>query len=227
MMHAQSVSQRTTPTARAVAEPDHPMRGRFNAAFFHLIDWYLHRTYADLKSELFAGLPSVVVEIGAGTGANMRYFSAGTRVIAVEPNRYMHSWLATRARKRGVEVEIHAGGAEHLDLATGSVEAVVASLVLCTVRDPKAVVQEIRRVLTPGGRFVCIEHVAAPPDSPIGRIQRTVHRPWQWCFEGCHTHRDTGTLLNNAGFSHVSIRPFTWQSPFLPVRPQIAAVCTK
>jgi ubiquinone/menaquinone biosynthesis C-methylase UbiE len=226
-MHTQSVDQHATHRARAATEGGHPVRGRFNAAFFHLVDWYLHRTYADLKSELFAGLPAVLVEIGAGTGANMRYFPAGTRVIAVEPNTYMHGWLAARARKYGVDLEIHPRGAERLDLPTGSVEAVVASLVLCTVREPEAVLGEIRRVLAPGGRFVCIEHVAAPADSLIGRIQRVVHRPWQWCFEGCHTHRDTGTLLKNAGFADVSIRPFVWQSAFVPVRPQIAAVCIR
>jgi ubiquinone/menaquinone biosynthesis C-methylase UbiE len=226
-MHTHAVNPHATHRARAVADSVHAVRGRFNAAFFHLVDWYLHRTYGDLKSELFAGLPAALVEIGAGTGANMRYFRAGTRVVAVEPNPYMHGWLAARARKYGVDVEIHSRGAEQLDLATGSVEAVVASLVLCTVREPEAVLQEIRRVLVPGGRFVCIEHVAAPASSLIGRIQRVVHRPWQWCFEGCHTHRDTGTLLKNAGFANVSIRPFVWQSAFVPVRPQIAAVCIR
>lgn len=206
---------------------NHPVRGRVNAAFFHAMDWYMHWKYAALKSRLFQNLPPTVVEIGAGTGANLRYFPRGTRVIAAEPNRYMHEKLAARARRYGIELDVHETGAERLPLPDNSVGAVVATLVLCTVADPQAVMREIRRVLRPGGRFVCIEHVAAPPRSFIGRLQRAVYRPWKWFFEGCHTHRDTAALLRQAGFDNVDVRPFTWRSAFLPVRPQIAAVCVK
>ena len=204
-----------------------PIRGRINAAFFHCMDWYMHWKYAALKSVLFADLPAELVEVGAGTGANLRYFRPGTRVVAAEPNLHMHGRLAARAERNGIELDIHPRGAESLGLPDGSVEAVVASLVLCTVADPEAVVREILRVLRPGGRFVCIEHVAAPERSGVGRIQRLLFRPWRWFFEGCHTHRDTARVLESAGFSGVEIRPFTWPSAFVPVRPQIAAVSVK
>lgn len=206
---------------------DNPVRSRINAAFFHYVDWYMHWKYAPLKRRLFGALPQEVVEIGAGTGANLRYLRRGTRVIAVEPNRHMDAKLAARAQRYGIELQIHPRGAEMLGLADGSARAVIASLTLCTVEDPQAVVREVLRVLRPGGRFVCIEHVAAPAATAIGRLQRAVYRPWRWFFEGCHTHRDTGGLLERAGFSQVSIEPFTWHSAFLPVRPQIAAVCVK
>jgi ubiquinone/menaquinone biosynthesis C-methylase UbiE len=206
---------------------ENPVRGRINAAFFHLMDAYLHWKYAELKSDLFRNLPPVLLEIGAGTGANLRYFPTGTKVIAVEPNRFMHAKLAARAHRSGIELEVRDTGAEALAVADNSVDAVISSLVLCTVRDPERAVREVLRVLRPGGRFVCIEHVAAPRDSVIGRIQRAVYRPWKWFFEGCHTHRDTAALLEQAGFSDVTIRRFTWASAFVPVRPQIAAVCVK
>ncbi len=207
--------------------PDHPVRGQINATLIHLMDWYMHRKYGPLKSRLFAGLPSTILEIGAGAGANFRYLQSGTRVIAVEPNRRLHHHLAGRARRHGIDLEVRQGTAESLPLPDSSVDAVIASLVLCTVPDVEAVLGEILRVLKPGGRFICIEHVAAPPSSLIGRSQRLVHRPWKWLFEGCHTHRNTGRLLHQAGFSHVDIEPFTCQSIFLPLRPQIAAVCVK
>lgn len=200
---------------------------RINAAFFHFMDWYMHWKYAALKSQLFADLPPVVVEIGAGAGANVRYLRPGTKLIAVEPNAFMHPKLAARARRYGVGLEVHATGAERLPLPDSSVDAVMASLVLCTVADPDAAAREILRVLKPGGRFICIEHVAAPRNSVIGWVQRKVHRPWRWLFEGCHTHRDTGAVLTRAGFTHVAIEPFIWRSAFFPVRPQIAAICAK
>jgi ubiquinone/menaquinone biosynthesis C-methylase UbiE len=203
------------------------MRSRINAMFFHMMDSYMHRKYVDLKSRLFADLPSQLLEIGAGAGANMRYFRPGTKVVAAEPNHHMHGRLAARARRRRIDLEVHTAGAERLPVAGDSVEAVIASLVLCTVQDPQAVVAEVLRVLKPGGRFICIEHVAAPPMSLTGRVQRAVLRPWRWFFEGCHTHRHTDVLLQGAGFSEVAIEPFIWRSIFLPVRPQIAAVCVK
>ena len=120
---------------------------KINAAFFHWMDWYMHWKYAALKSRLFADLPPVIVEIGAGAGANARYLRPGAKLIAIEPNTFMHPKLATRARQYGIELEIHASGAEQLPLPDSSVDAVVASLVLCTVSDPEAVAREIVRVL--------------------------------------------------------------------------------
>jgi ubiquinone/menaquinone biosynthesis C-methylase UbiE len=204
-----------------------PVLGRINATFFTLMDGYMHWKYRELKQRLFGTLPTRVIEIGAGAGANFRYYQRGTSVLAAEPNVHMHDALRRRARQWNLDLRIDRGGAETLDVPDGSVEAVVSSLVLCTVHDPERVVREVRRVLAPGGRFICIEHVAAPPSTFIGRLQRLVFRPWRWFFEGCHTHRDTAGLLEGAGFSHVEIQPFTWRSMFLPVRPQIAAVCKK
>ncbi len=208
----------------SLAHPN-PIRGRINAAFFKWMDWYMHWKYAALKRELFAGLPDTIVELGAGTGANFRYLKPGTRVIAIEPNHHMHAALRSSAAKHDIELEIRGAGAEGIDLESGSVRAVVCSLVLCTVEQPRQVIDEVKRILAPGGRFLCIEHVAAPAPSLVGRIQRWVFRPWRWFFEGCHTHRDTGALLRRAGFAEVEIEPFTWPTAFVPVRPQILARC--
>jgi SAM-dependent methyltransferase len=204
-----------------------PVRGRINAVFFAAMDWYMHWKYADRKTRLFADLPPVVVELGSGAGANFRYLRRGTKVIAVEPNVHMHRALARNAQRWGIELEIRGLGAEGLPLPDGSVEAIVSTLTLCSVDDPARVVSEVRRVLAPGGRFVCLEHVAAPPRTFIGRLQRLVLRPWRWFFEGCHTHRDTARTLEEAGFSRVAIERFTAPTAFLPIRPQIAAVCTR
>ena len=213
--------------AQAWMPQENPIRSRINAAFFHCTDWYAHWKYAERKRRLFADLPLEVLEIGSGTGANMRYFRPGTRIIAAEPNRHMHDKLRQRAQRYDVDLEILSAPAEALPLTDASVDAVVASLVLCTVEYPRSAVREILRVLRPGGRFLCIEHVAAPADSLVGFIQRLVYRPWSWLFEGCDTHRDTADLLRTTDFSRVDIREFTLRSAFVPIRPQIEAECVK
>ncbi len=205
---------------------DHPVRGRLNAWTFRLLDAYWHRTLGDAKREAFGGLPRTVVEIGPGTGANLRYLGAGTRLIAVEPNRHMHPHLRAAARRWGVDLDLREAAAERLPLADGSVEAVVSSLVLCTVRDPAAVLSEIRRVLSPGGRYWCVEHVRAPAGTALEALQRGVARPWRWLFEGCE-HRDLAPLLAAAGFSEVTVEPFTVRTAVLPIRSAIRVVAVR
>lgn len=204
-----------------------PVLGRVNAAFFSSMNGYMHWKYRARKTRMFAELPEHVVEIGAGAGANFRYLRPGTRVTAIEPNPHMHASLRRNARRAEVEADVRSVGAEGIDLPDESVEAVICSLVLCTVDDPHVVLREVLRVLVPGGQFRCIEHVAAPEQTPLHALQRAVYRPWKWFFEGCHTHRDTERALRAAGFRSVEVEPFTWPSAFLPVRPQIAATCTK
>ena len=165
----------STPPQMAV----HPFRARLNAWLLRALDGYAHRKYRHLKRELFGGLPHTILEIGAGDGANFRYLGRGTHVIALEPNRHMHPHLRAAAARHGVTVDVRADVAEHIPLPDGSVEAVIASLVLCTVSDPARALAEIRRVLQPGGRFWCIEHVAATEGTALAVAQRLLRRPWR------------------------------------------------
>jgi Methyltransferase domain len=119
---------------------DNPVRGRFNAWLLGALDDYMHAKYGEAKSRLFTGAPPVVLEIGPGSGANMRYYTPGTRVIAIEPNVRMHERLRRRAENFGLALDIHSVGAEHLDVETGSLDLACATLVLCSVANPTAVV---------------------------------------------------------------------------------------
>ena len=206
---------------------DHPFRGRLNAWLFRALDGYADRKYRDVKRELFGGLPHTVLEIGAGDGANFRYLDRGTHVIALEPNLHMHRHLLAAAARHGVTVDIRSDVAERIPLPDGSVEAVIASLVLCSVSDPARVLAEIRRVLRPGGRFWCVEHVAAPEGTALARVQRMVGRPWRWLFEGCETQLHTAELLRGSGFESVEVQPFTLRTALVPIRSQIAAVAVR
>ena len=71
--------------------PQHTLRGAFNAAFFRVMDPYIEHNLRRHKQRIFANLPRQVVEIGSGVGANLRYLTAGSRLVAVEPNRSMHA----------------------------------------------------------------------------------------------------------------------------------------
>jgi SAM-dependent methyltransferase len=203
-----------------------PVRGRLNAAFFRLVDRYVHELLGPRKAALFAGLPDEVVELGPGTGANLRYYRRGTRLIAIEPNPHMHAALARAATRRGVDLDIRAVGAEDTGLPSGSVDAMVCTLVLCTVSDPAAALAEARRILRPGGRLLLIEHVSAPNGTALAGLQRLLRRSWGWAFEGCDLCRPTGALLTAAGFAHVDLEHYRLRSLFVPVNEQIAGIVT-
>ena len=196
------------------------LRARFSALFMAGVDGYMDRAYGSRKRKLFTDLPAEVVEIGAGAGANMRYYQAGTRVIAVEPNSRMHPYLRRSADRHGLTLDIRAIRGEAIDLPNASTAAVVSTLVLCSVTDPQRVIAEIQRILRPGGRFIFLEHVAAPQGSFLARWQQWLHKPWHYLSEGCHLHRPSHRLVAEAGFRQVEMDCFNLY-PALPFRPHI------
>jgi SAM-dependent methyltransferase len=200
----------------------HPLRGRFNSAFFAVMGGYINLHMRKGKRAAFAGLPQTVVELGSGSGANLQYLPPAARLIAIEPNPYMHDRLRRAAARRGVDLEIRDVVAERIDLPDASADAVISSLVLCTVGDPAAVLAEVRRVLRPGGRFSFAEHVVARKHTPTRWVQRAMRRPWAWVFEGCSCERDLASAIESAGFARVDIQRYRIHSPFLPFNTHIA-----
>jgi SAM-dependent methyltransferase len=199
---------------------------RINAAILRATDGYAHRLLGARKRALFASLPDTVVEIGPGTGANLRYYRPGTRLVGLEPNPYMHAALSAAARRRGVDLDLRASGAERTGIADASVDAVVSTLVLCTVPDQAAALREIVRILRPGGRLVFVEHVRAGRGG-YAAVQRFLAGPWRRLFDGCDVRRDTERALRTAGFAEVAVERYRMPSAFLPINPQIAGVAVR
>lgn len=202
----------------------HAARGRFNAAFFRTMGPYLDSALRPHKQRVFAGLPGEVVELGPGVGANLPYLPDGASLIAIEPNRAMHAGLRAAARRRGVGLDLRERTAESTGLPDRSADAVLSSLVLCSVHDPAAVLAEVRRILRPGGTFRFVEHVAAPHGTPTRAVQRLLRRPWAWTFEGCSCERDLEHAVRAAGFASVEVEHYRVHTPFLPFNTHIAGV---
>lgn len=179
------------------------------------------------KQALFAGLRGTVLEIGPGTGANLPFLPPDVRWIGVEPNPYMHRYLREKAARLGREVEIRCGTAEHLDLPDESVDAVIATLVLCSVDDVTQSLREIWRVLKPDGQFVFIEHVAAPRGTLLRRLQELVQPVWSVIADGCHPDRETWVALEQAGFRDLRYERFELAVPLRIIAPCIAGVAVK
>jgi ubiquinone/menaquinone biosynthesis C-methylase UbiE len=187
---------------------DHPVRGRFNSWLLAKYEDDFHEEMGERKQRHISRLTGVVVEIGAGNGVNFRYYQPGVQLIVYEPNPWMHERLRQAAGRHALNCELRPVSAGELDLPAQSVDAVVCTLVLCTVEDPGQIIREVQRVLKPGGAFFFLEHVAAPRGSGLRGVQDVLMKPWRWLFEGCHTNRETAALLETAGFSRVDIDTF-------------------
>ena len=156
------------------------------------------------KVRLLSGLRGTILEIGPGTGPNLPYYRDDAHVIGLEPNAYVQPELHEKADRFAGTFELKVGSAEAIDLPDGSVDAVVSTMVLCSVDDVAAVLSEVRRVLVPGGRFVFIEHVLAPGSVALRALQYAAAPFWHTCGDGCCPVRRTWQDIEAAGFSHVA-----------------------
>ena len=186
----------------------------------------MDKLYGERKRALFAGLSGTVLEIGPGAGANFMYYPQGLRLIAAEPNPFMHRYLRDEAAKHAVDMDLQGSRAEEIGLAPGSVDAIVCTLVLCSVDDPAQVVGEMRRLLKPGGRFIFIEHVVAAERTVLRSVQRGIAPLWQCIGDGCHPNRDTTAVLRDAGFTSLELEAFSIRSPMFVIAPHIAGTAT-
>lgn len=205
----------------------HRIRTKLEAALLDAGSRAGHDTYGERKETAIGAMTGTVVELGPGTGVNMRYYSPGTRVIGIEPNPGMHDRLRARADEHDVDLEIRTLRGEGIDVDDGEADGVVATLVLCGVDDPAQVVAEVRRVLKPGGTFFFLEHVVAPEGTGTRRAQQLLKRPHRWLFNGCVVDRDTASLLADSGFESIDIEHCDEGRAGLHVRHRVIGTATR
>ncbi|WP_327322058.1 class I SAM-dependent methyltransferase [Streptomyces sp. NBC_01210] len=177
----------------------HPVFSRVYAKFSGPAD--VRAGIATYRHELLSGLSGRVIEIGAGNGLNFAHYpSAVSEVVAIEPERTLRKLAVDAAQRSDVPVDVVPGAAEALPVKSEAFDAAVVSLVLCSVRDVRRALSEIRRVLRPGGELRFFEHGLADGRT-MAKTQRVLDRTvWPLLFGGCHTARDTVAEIEAAGF---------------------------
>lgn len=153
-----------------------------------------------LRRENLLGLTGRVLEVGAGTGTNFTHYPGSvTQVVAIEPERRLATQARAAAATATVPIEVTGETAEAM--ADGEpFDAVVCSLVLCSVDEPETVLHQLYSRLRPGGELRYLEHVASP--GLRGGLQRVADATvWPRLLGNCHTHRDTELSIRAAGFA--------------------------
>lgn len=171
------------------------------------------------RAELLGGLTGSVLDVGAGTGVNLQYLRAAEKVVAAEPDAAMRRKLERRVPEAPVPVEVSDAPAQSLPFADGRFDAVLFTLVLCTVPQPDRALAEARRVLAPGGRLIVLEHVRGT--GRLARWQDRITPLWRRCAAGCHPNRDTRAAVERAGFAWTEVADFQPMPSWIPTSPML------
>ena len=204
------------------------MRGhRLFAATYDWLNQSSERGMLGTYRALIAGeATGRVLEIGAGTGANFRFYDPTRvdKVVATEPDPYMLKRAQKRAAGARLPVEVQQYAAERLPFPDASFDTLVATLVLCTVDDPARALAEMRRVLVGGGTLRLIEHVRAP-DGFAAKVQDVLTPLWRRVGAGCCLNRRTASAIAAAGFEFLQIEEH--RVPFSPIHTILVGVGRK
>ena len=170
--------------------------------------------YDALKRELIGSLTGTVLEIGAGKGSNLTMLRRADRWIGLEPSRSRRRHLHKSAGQFRGSTEVLAGKAEDLPVEDAAVDAVLVTIVLCSVNEQDRTLAEITRVLRPGGVFVFFEHVAPPPRTWSRRAAR-MWAPVSRTFDhGCDPTRRTWEAIERSELSVSDLRWFEFPVGF-------------
>lgn len=205
-------------------EVRHPLFARF---FDHF-----SRSMADeigpLRDEMLQGVSGRVLEVGAGNGINFAHYPTSVRaVVAIEPEPYLRARAERAAEAAPVPVSVRPGLAGQLELARGSFDAAVCSLVLCSISDHEAALEELHRALRPGGELRFLEHVGG--QGVKAKVQRTIDyaRVYTALAGGCHCSRDTVGAIHAAGFELKKVRSLCLGPDWMFTNPHVLGVAVR
>ena len=212
-----------------VAPPARPTA--WSRAFPILYDpflWLGERTgVRALRHNVLANARGDTVEIGSGTGLNLRHYPTGlSELVLLEPDPLMRSRLERRVAESGRRAQVVDAPAERLPFGGATVDTVVSTFVLCTVEAPELAVREIMRVLRPGGQLLFIEHVRSN-SATLALWQDRLVEAWSRFAKGCRCNRAIGELIGSCGFGMDDLHEASWHAMPPIVRPLIAGRATK
>lgn len=178
------------------------------ASGYDLFMWPLEQAlFARLRQRALRALrPStsscLVLEVGVGTGANLPFYPASNRVVAVDASAEMLTIARCRWTRDQVRCAVRLSqiDAHHLAFRDATFDEAIGSFLLCNVTDPPAVLKEMRRVLRPGGRLLLLEHVRGAHPW-VARLTDLLDLPWHAWSRNCHLNRETEAAVASAGFT--------------------------
>lgn len=173
------------------------------------------------KAELFGRACGVVLEIGAGSGLNRKYLQRAQGYVALEPG------VRSCDHLKSIADAVLCSSAESIPLPSASVDSVICSMALCSVKNLFRTLDEIYRVLRPNGSCLLIEHVGAPNGTWLRACQWLFRPVCQYLDFGCQPDRDTRSTLNATDFVISDLKEFQLELRSPLIRNWIVATLEK
>ena len=157
---------------------------------------------AQTRQELFSEAGGRTLEIGAGSGFNLpHYTDAVTELVVSDPSPHMRAHLRDLLESDPPPVGswvLADADAEALPFEDESFDTVTGGFIMCSIGAPERALEEIARVLRPGGRYIFLEHVHAGEGTVLGRFQDLIEAPHRYIAAGCHPNRRTWELIERS-----------------------------
>ncbi len=169
-----------------------------------------------MRRRLLSAARGRVLEVGAGTGANLPLYPATAHVVATEYDEGMARQARKRLNKAHAPVQLLLADAQALPFDDATFDTAVGTLVFCTIAEPLLALGEVRRVLRPGGRLLLLEHVRW--ENAFGRLQDGMTPLWKRFAHGCHLDRRTLETVRMAGFEVEGVPAYHTLRTLLEVR---------
>ncbi|AKB54041.1 methyltransferase type 11 [Methanosarcina sp. A14] len=186
------------------------------APIYELIDLPLEFFFfREWRKEALSGLSGKILEVGVGTGRNLKYYPAGCRVIGIDKSERMLRRAQEKAESRK-NITLYPMDAERLEFPDNSFDYVVITFVLCTIPDPVKALKEMRRVLKPSGELIALEHVHS--DYPIVDFIEHLINPILFFLLGDHATRHTVKNIEKAGFTIKEAKKLAFKDVFRKIR---------
>jgi ubiquinone/menaquinone biosynthesis C-methylase UbiE len=181
------------------------------------------------RSELVKHVHGNVLEIGAGTGANILFYPKnGIELTLSEPDKHMRTQLEEKVKNEGLDhVTISSHTIEENHRPDATFDCVVSTLVCCSVPNLASAFSEIKRILKPDGYFIFLEHVGAEKGTRRRRWQNRLTPLWCKISGNCHLNRETEIAFKNAGFTFKEIKRESMRKATPLVRPTIRGIAIK
>lgn len=176
-----------------------------------------------LRAQLIPEAAGVVLEVGMGSGINLSLYDPEkvSLVYGLEPSEGMRRKADAKLRKSPVPVEWLDLPGEKIPLGDRTVDTIVLTFTLCTIPDAKAALEQMLRVLKPGGTLLFLEH-GQSPDNGVCKWQNRITPAWKTFAGGCHLNRPIAALIEGAGFEIRSL-----ENLYVPKAPKIAGYIYK
>ncbi|GBN09443.1 Methyltransferase-like protein 7A [Araneus ventricosus] len=174
--------------------------------------------------------PLEILEIGIGGGANLQFYPENSNLTVVDMNPSFLTYFEEMRQKHPqvtLKKAVITMAEDMHEIDDDSFDVVICTYTLCSVVSVRSVLDEVKRVLKPGGKFLCVEHILYPSSSWNSMLQKFANALWTIYFNGCTLTRKTDEEIRKTGFTDVAIDKHHPKDMWLVVRSQIIGIATK